>query len=568
MNIKFWQITVGVLVLLMGLLFAWWVSAEEIGNFNVNLKINEDASLLVTENITYDFDDLMRHGIFRDIPIKYKTDAGNRKIDINVKEVLRDGYSEPYELLKEGNNLQIKIGDAAVAITGQHDYQIVYVVTGAMNYFDDFDELYWNVTGNEWPVTINSVVAEFEFPILLNQEDIQANCYQGQFGSDFSCPINISRQSVTAGSNTALAPGSGLTLAVGFPKGIVIEPSQIDRFIGWLRANGIVFLPLIVLVVMFWLWYKKGRDPQGKGTIIAQYEPPAKLKPTLIGSLVDEKVDNRDITAGLIYLAQQGFIKIARIAKSGLLGSVDYELELLKDSNSITSKVEKDIAEIVFGSAASRGTSKKLSQLKKDKTMARKMKNLKHDISEAMVSNGFFVGNPAKIKGAYTSIGAFLVFGSFFIGISGIWLFALAASGIIIAGFGFLMGKKTKLGAVTKEEILGFKEFLSVTDKDRFKFHNAPEKNPQQFMEFLPFAIAMGVEKQWAGQFKDMYIEQPGWYEGNYTGVFVMSHFINDVSAFSDKMNSGFSQAARGGAGSTGGGFSGGGFGGGGGGSW
>ena len=133
---------------------------------------------------------------------------------------------------------------------------------------------------------------------------------------------------------------------------------------------------------------------------------------------------------------------------------------------------------------------------------------------------------------------------------------------------GSLMPKKTKLGSDTKDQLLGFKQFLSVTDKERFAFHDAPEKNPQQFMQYLPFAIAMGVEKQWAEQFKDMYIEQPDWYQGNYGSAIIATQLANDLSGFGTQLNSSMTAASHGGAGSSGGGFSGGGFGGGGGGSW
>jgi len=149
---------------------------------------------------------------------------------------------------------------------------------------------------------------------------------------------------------------------------------------------------------------------------------------------------------------------------------------------------------------------------------------------------------------------------------------SIVVSCIIIALFGMQMSKKTKLGAETKDYILGFKLFLSVTEKDRLDFHNAPEKNPEQFMEFLPYAIALGVENKWAKQFENIYITQPSWYQGNMAGAFVASSFVSHMTDFSKSVNTGMAyvskSAASGGFGGGGGGFSGGGFGGGGGGSW
>jgi uncharacterized membrane protein len=130
------------------------------------------------------------------------------------------------------------------------------------------------------------------------------------------------------------------------------------------------------------------------------------------------------------------------------------------------------------------------------------------------------------------------------------------------------MSKKTPLGAETKDDILGFKLFLSVTEKDRLDFHNAPERSPEQFMEFLPYAIALGIENKWAAQFASIYIPEPSWYHGGVHGPFLASAFVSDLSHFSGSVSSSFTSASRGGSGSGGGGSSGGGFGGGGGGSW
>jgi uncharacterized membrane protein len=136
-----------------------------------------------------------------------------------------------------------------------------------------------------------------------------------------------------------------------------------------------------------------------------------------------------------------------------------------------------------------------------------------------------------------------------------------------------LMPQKTLKGVATKEYILGLKKYLSVAEKDRLKFHNAPDKNPQRFEKLLPYAMVLGVEKEWAEQFKDIYKQNPNWYEDR-TGspvAFNSLIFVNSLNSFSSEANSSLysnpSSGASGGSGFSGGG-SGGGFGGGGGGSW
>jgi uncharacterized membrane protein len=130
-------------------------------------------------------------------------------------------------------------------------------------------------------------------------------------------------------------------------------------------------------------------------------------------------------------------------------------------------------------------------------------------------------------------------------------------------------------GVLAREHIRGLKEYLMLAEKERIKFHNAPEKNPELFEKLLPMAMVLGVEREWAAQFKDIYLTQPSWYEGGPTGLgFSSIIFVGNINSFASATHGAIvsSMGAAGGAsgfgGGGGGGFSGGGFGGGGGGSW
>ena len=553
-----------------------FIFAEKISNFDVKIKVNPDSSISVAENITYDFEGAEKHGIIRDIPVVYKTPTGRRKIDLKIVDVLRDGAKDGLETYRSGDNFSVKIGLAQEVISGSHLYSINYTVARALNYFEDFDELYWNATGNGWKIPIEKVSVRIELPNGVDPFFIRKSCYQGLFGSREGCPADIIGLGniIQSKSGQTLNSGEGLTVAIGFPKGFVSEPNTSENIINWLKDNGIIFLPVLVFIFMFGLWWKKGRDPKGRGTIIAEYEPPRGMKPTLVGSLIDEKVDDRDITAGLIYLAEQGFVKIKRLENSGIVGwltGIDYELTLLKDESEIPEKIEKDIAKLFFYNPKA-GAMIKLSEIKKTSEFRKKALSLKSDIYEEMVTGGYFIKNPRRIIVGYVATGILvgLIGSQIVIFFGGVAMITSFISGLIIIIFGLLMKKKTPLGAETKDELRGFKEFLSMTEKDRLDFHNAPGKSPEQFMQFLPFAIAMGVENKWADQFKDVYINQPSWYEGKMSGAFVVSAFSSDLSKFNSSLSGSLASAtaSRGGSGSSGGGFSGGGFGGGGGGSW
>jgi len=546
--------------------FTKMAHAELINNFDVDIKINPDSSILVKEIIKYDFGENERHGIYRNIPVSNdKKSDTNKSIVLDIKSITVDGKNEEYKVSHTSSDESIQIGKSDVLVKGEHIYEITYVVKGSVNYFKDFDELYWNITGNYWKMPINNVKTTIELPPSVDMSKNKFSCYVGVVGSKESCAIDIVGNSIVSLSPRILQPNEGITIAVSFPKGTVYEPTKTDKIKSIILGNLILVLPILVFGIMFLVWKKYGKDPKGYSTIIAQYEPPKDMKPTLVGSLVDERADFNDITAGLIYLAEQGFIKIKKIEKTWVFSADDYEIELLKNDASNLEKIEKDILELFF-SGLKQGEIIKISDFKKDLSFRSNVQVVMNNIYKEMTVRGFYDKNPNYAKLPYL-ITPFLlapiliiVFGFN----NSISIISIIVSCGIVFVFGFFMGKKTKLGAETKDYILGFKDFLSVTEKDRLNFHNAPDKTPEQFMKFLPYAIALGVEKKWAKQFEGIYLEQPSWYSGNVIGGFAAADFVSHMSGMSQSFNT----AAGGQSGSGGGGASGGGGGGGGGGSW
>ncbi len=540
--------------------------AETINSFSTDINLLPKY-FIVTENIVYDFENLQQHGIYRNIPVKYQTDYAQRNITIKVLSVKRNGLAEPYTDKIKGKNLNIKIGSADTTITGRQEYQITYQVSGAINFFTDYDELYWNVTGNDWTANILQVSTTINLPPGAQLK--QTACYQGTTGSQTPCKLTQTNKTITFQTANFLNPGEGLTIALGLDKGFFQPPTLVEKIGKIIKDNFILLLPLLTLVIMYLAWQKHGKDPVGRGTIIAEYEPPQNVSPTLVGALIDEKIDNRDITAGIIHLAEQGYIKITRLEKTSIFKSVDYELSIIKNLPTKEEGINGLISEVFFTSNKLAGSSIKLSEIKKDKQIAKRITEFKKNVSEEMVTLGWYDKNPTTLKIKYTTLAGGLMMLGFFIGdFAFVYFISLILTGAVLMIFGWLMPKKTALGAEVKDHLLGFKEFLSVTDEDRFKFHNAPAKNPEQFMQYLPFAVAMNVEKQWAEQFKDIYIQNPDWYQGNTANAFLATQFVGDLSSFNTQIASNISHASRGGSGSAGGGFSGGGFGGGGGGSW
>jgi uncharacterized membrane protein len=113
--------------------------------------------------------------------------------------------------------------------------------------------------------------------------------------------------------------------------------------------------------------------------------------------------------------------------------------------------------------------------------------------------------------------------------------------------------------------VLGFEEFLSRVEADRY---DRMIKTPEMFEKYLPFAMALGVEKSWVRAFENIYREPPQWYRGPSGHRFHPRTFVNDLGHMSSRAGAVMASAPRssGGSGFGGGGSSGGGFGGGGGG--
>lgn len=549
------------------LFFATPVLAEQIQSFNVQIKINSNSAIEVREDIFYDFEGLQRHGIYREIPYKYTARGGNynlRIFDIEVYD--ENGDAMQTQITTSNGYLKIRIGDPDVLITGRHIYTITYKVMRAINFFDNHDELYWNLTGNEWEVDINSVSAKVTWP--KTNAEVSVECYSGPAGSTQTCLNKLVASDAAYFQENILPAGSGLTAVIGLPKGLIQKPSFWQNITWILQDNGILLAPIFVLIFMYLLWRKKGKDPLGDGTIIAQYSAPDNLTPAEVGGLVDEKVHSKDVSAEIIHLAVQGYLTITKINGEGVFKKDDYQLNKLKDENDLPNNFQKYLMRSLFES----GDEIKLSKLKNK--FYDDWQQVVRQIYDSLVAKKYFPHSPKKIIGIYVGIGAAIIFLGFnflvpFFGTLSI--ISLILSGLIIIIFGFFMPVKTQAGVIAKEKILGFKEYLSVVETDRLKFHNAPEKNPQTFEKFLPYAMALGVEKDWAKKFENIYTGSPAWYTDSANAHFSAWYLANSLNNFSTNTNTSLSSrpssAAGGGSGFSGG-FSGGGFGGGGGGSW
>ena len=551
-----------------------------IEKFDAEIVVSSNGSINVTENIQVHFTGGPWHGLYRTIPVEYVTPQGlNYSLFLNVKSVTdADGNRLKFETSRVRHYRKLKIY-VPNADNSTHTISIEYTVFDALRFFEDHDELYWNVTGDEWDVPIQSASARIILPERAT--NIRANVFTGAYQSTArDADVEVAANGVEVRARSPLRYHEGLTVAVAFDKGFVREPTALDKASLFFRSNWPLALPLFAFAVMFYLWWTRGRDPRLR-PIAAQYEPPDQLTPGEAGTLVDDSADMRDITASIVDLAVRGYLVIEENQHERMLGLVhdkDYNFILQKD-RSEWAKLKPHEQALLNGLFLD-GTRKTVTLSDLHNQFYRHLPGIKGRIFSSLITAGYYRRSPDSVRSAYllsgAVIGVLLFFGSHSVadnlGMASLpFVFAAILTGVVICAFGWFMPAHTVKGARALEGVLGFEDFLNHVESDRF---NKMIKTPQMFEKFLPFAMALGVEKNWSKAFQGIMTEPPDWYRGGLFGPqFYPYTFANSLGIMSSHAGTVFASAPRssggsgfGGGGGGGGGFSGGGFGGGGGG--
>jgi hypothetical protein len=277
-----------------------------VSDFNDTISIAPDGKTLVSEKITLTFVGQW-HGIHRTIPVEYPGPQGtNYTLFVDVMSVTdENGNKLKYDSTKSGNYRDLKIYIPG-AVDTTRVVNIDYSVRNAVRFFDNYDEFYWNVTGNDWPVPIDHASAFVTLP--ENAADgLRAQAFTGAYGSKQSeATAEVKGADVVSETISALPMRGGLTIDVYIPQGILKPPSALTRFLWFLGGNPILFLPLFTCAVMFALWYSVGRDPDPGVSVAPQYEPPKGMCPAEAGTLLDDAIHPRDITSTIVDLAVRG----------------------------------------------------------------------------------------------------------------------------------------------------------------------------------------------------------------------------------------------------------------------
>lgn len=562
------RLIVAVTITLSAMLAVPVYAAESIQSFRVDAVLDSDRRLNVSETIKYDFGDARRRGIFRFIPERYSRNGANFDLHFEIGPSLQDGKPAVQQVTREGEFRKIRIGEEEVFITGSHIYTFSYATNRAINDFPEEKEreLYWNVTGNGWPVSIENA----SFSITLPAVPTKTICFTGPYGStETDCRMETNGSRVTVTAARALGPGEGLTVAIRLPEASMRDISSGEFLQRFIQDNMWVFTPLIVFMIMFGIWWNHGREPKGRGTIIAEYEEPDTMPPGLQIALLDQHVPSKAISATLLDLARRGYAKVRFDGDPSAGGWFKPKAKMYYE------KVKEPIGlapfeRTIFDAVFSDGDSVDLSE--RHESFWQGLQKARKQMFEDLKSQGLFGMDPNVTRALWAILAVACVVVSFFlIPVFGeLFIISGVLSGGIMMLFGWQMPRTTRAGAIMVERILGFRKFLSVTEKARLEFTDAPEKKPEEFARFLPAAVAFGVEEKWAEQFASIQLPKPSYIEGaagNWSAVNYAHAMESFHSASASSMYTAPSSAGSGGSGFSGGG-SGGGFGGGGGGSW
>jgi uncharacterized membrane protein YgcG len=620
-------------------------AAERITSFTSEVAIGADSALTVKETITLVSEgNEIKRGINRDFPTEYRDRNGLAYVvGFEVIGVRRDGRDEPYTVLSIANGKRIRIGSADVFLdNGPHVYEITYRTTRQLGYFEFYDELYWNVTGSSWVFPIEKAEAQIQLPPGATiKQHAEYTGRQGESGHDAQV-VQSTGGRYQARTTRSLAPNEGFTVAVGWPKGFVTPPTEIDKAKDALKDNLGFFAILggVLLSFLYYLyaWFRVGRDP-AKGTIIPLFSPPAGLGPAAMRYVWKQKFDDKSFASSLVGLAVKGRARIVEYDDSfSIERKEDKGPPLTRAETALYRAMPSGMTELKNTNHAKVGAMKSAIEdtLEREHEGVSFLRNLKWLWGGVAISVLALLAGAALLPADDAFLGFFLSLWSggwwavliaiswfwvkgilhtkglwvwvksifslafllpfFFAGAfvpaailaegsssPGLYAFAAGALVLIVMSFVFhrLLRAPTLSGRKLLDQIEGFRMYMTTAEEERLKVLHPPERTPELFQRYLPYALALDCENEWNAKFAAVLAAaaaagvatSPYWYSGSHWNTGNMGGFTDSIGSSlatttsSASMPPGSSSSSGGGF-SGGGGSSGGGGGGGGGSGW
>jgi uncharacterized membrane protein YgcG len=480
--------------LLLALFSGACIAQERIVDFASDVSIEANGAILVAETIVVQVEgQQIKRGIFRDFPTRYENHRGlTVVVPFEVLSVQRDGATEQYKVEPLTNGMRVRIGNPQQMLPrGPHIYRISYRTGRQLGFFERHDELYWNVTGNGWPFVIERASARVRLPQAVSADKLSAEAYTGPQGArGRNATASVADGEFAFETTRRLAPNEGLTVVAMFPKGIVAAPSALTR-LGWTIADNVgellgVGALLLLLVFMFAMWWRVGRDPR-KGPKFPRYDAPANMSAAAVRFIDRMGFDTRCLAAGVLGLGARDYLKVQQREDAFVIQQTGSTVEWLPG--------EKPLADALFRAGPQAVMSKTY-----DPAVAEAQKELSSALAHHYKGVAFKRNHWPLVIATLAGAAAFGF--AAMLGANPAIIIALVCV-LLLALFAFfkLMPAYTREGRKVQDHIEGLRQYLGVAERDDLARIKAPEMTPTEFARMLPYALALDVEKTWADRF-------------------------------------------------------------------
>lgn len=490
-----------------------------IDHFEMTAEVARDGSVQVQETITARFEGSW-NGLVRRIPMLANRPSGVETLGMMFQSAT-DPQGRPYRVaiqpLGSDRELRIFIPNAS---DSRQTVVLRYAVRHGVRFYPDHDELNWNVTGNGWTVPIQRVSARVLLP--EGGRGVHASVYTGFRGArGRDAELRLESRQVTALSTRAFNPGEGLTLAVGFDKGLVRPRSFAQQVQLWLQGRLVLVVPVLTGLVLGGFWWLLGRD-WPVGTVPVRYEPPSDLSPAVFEALVKQEVTGISLSATLVNLAVKGHLLIRNLP-GVWLGRRTYRITLLTDPlhwQELAAE-ERHLLGVLFPFPQQAGwvdTEQLIYRFYVHVPVFQKL------VRQATLQRGFFRVWPENVRMATFVVSLLAILACLAVGFNALpphlqqlqrltdpvlRLLAFAVTIVLVILFSWFMPRRTRQGVAALRQCLGFRDFLQRVESPRYK---KVSLTAEMFERNLPYAMVAGLTSQWVAAFRGILLAPPQWY--------------------------------------------------------
>ena len=510
--------------------------------FTAEIYISKEGYFDVVEKYDIDFTQA-KHGIFRNIITKFEFKDENGKA--SKREMYISNIEVPGKKFKTNeifgkqysDNLNIRIGDKNILVSGNKQYEIHYRVKNALFFTNDLAQFYWNIKPSDWTADFNKINFKIHPPdgATLSYE----NCfvYSGNTGNtepstEFDYEYSNNVFSGNSKDDFSSSSGQNVTVLVKLPKSLIQEVDFTPPFwkrYGWIGILGLVFISLFLFI--------KKQMQADKVIAVTSYYPPKGIDPAMAGMLIDNTPDFRDITCLLPYWATKGIIRMEESSKVEKPLSNDLKLIKLKNLPEDVAEYESNFFRKIFKGKEEVWASTLLGVAIESQGLLSKKSEQYYTYKKSKLNRLKLIALALSWLWAFFSITFLPFISALFINIESVIFIPLLILNFIFFFvifpfiFAYMVNKirgKNQLGKSIMPELLGFYQFIKIAEVERIK--ELLKDDPYYFEKTMPYAVAFNFLKEWSAKFDGLIQHAPDWYGSSSGSRFTMNSFATSYN--------------------------------------